>query len=135
MLERPCVLLPRHVFTVQPGHLDRLVTNQGVLSLTRCQPPPLQEVGFYDQEKNNSGVLTAKLSADALAVKGQFGDTMGMLTQVSMQQCKSVGGKGRLAVKGQFWDTMGMLTQVCVHRASVLLLRVAAACIGWVPPC
>ena len=41
-----------------------------------------QEVGWYDQEKNSSGVLTSKLSADALAVKGQFGDTMGLLTQV-----------------------------------------------------
>lgn len=36
----------------------------------------------YDEERNNSGVLTSKLSADALAVKGQFGDTMGMITQV-----------------------------------------------------
>ena len=40
-----------------------------------------QEVGWYDDERNSSGVLTSKLSADALAVKGQFGDTMGMLTQ------------------------------------------------------
>ena len=40
-----------------------------------------QEVGWYDQERNSSGVLTSKLSADALAVKGQFGDTMGLLTQ------------------------------------------------------
>ena len=42
----------------------------------------LQEVGWYDEDRNNSGVLTSKLSADALAVKGQFGDTMGLLTQV-----------------------------------------------------
>ncbi|KFM27090.1 ABC transporter B family member 4 [Auxenochlorella protothecoides] len=40
-----------------------------------------QEVGWFDQESNNSGVLTSKLSTDALAVKGQFGDTMGLLTQ------------------------------------------------------
>lgn len=40
-----------------------------------------QEVGWYDDDKNNSGVLTSKLSTDALAVKGQFGDTMGLLTQ------------------------------------------------------
>lgn len=43
-----------------------------------------QEVGWYDEEKNSSGVLTAKLSSDALAVKGQFGDTMGLLTQVRL---------------------------------------------------
>ena len=43
----------------------------------------LQEVGWYDEDRNNSGVLTSKLSADALAVKGQFGDTMGLLTQVN----------------------------------------------------
>jgi hypothetical protein len=42
----------------------------------------LQEVGWYDEDRNSSGVLTSKLSADALSVKGQFGDTMGMLTQV-----------------------------------------------------
>lgn len=40
-----------------------------------------QEVGWYDEDRNSSGVLTSKLSADALSVKGQFGDTMGMLTQ------------------------------------------------------
>ncbi|GAB4820940.1 hypothetical protein N2152v2_007986 [Parachlorella kessleri] len=40
-----------------------------------------QEVGWYDEEKNSSGVLSSKLSADALAVKGQFGDSMGMVTQ------------------------------------------------------
>jgi hypothetical protein len=39
-------------------------------------------VGWYDQDRNSSGVLTSKLSSDALAVKGQFGDTMGLLTQV-----------------------------------------------------
>ena len=40
-----------------------------------------QEVGWYDREGNSSGVLSSKLSADALAVKGQFGDTMGALAQ------------------------------------------------------
>jgi hypothetical protein len=38
-------------------------------------------VGWYDREGNSSGVLSSKLSADALAVKGQFGDTMGALAQ------------------------------------------------------
>jgi hypothetical protein len=41
-----------------------------------------QEIGWYDEEKNSSGVLATKLSSDSLAVKGQFGDTMGLLTQV-----------------------------------------------------
>jgi len=41
-----------------------------------------QDVGsFYDDDKNSSGVITSKLSADALAVKGQFSDTMGLITQ------------------------------------------------------
>ncbi|KAL4457545.1 hypothetical protein ABPG75_012410 [Micractinium tetrahymenae] len=40
-----------------------------------------QEVGWYDEDRNSSGVLTSKLSTDALAVKGQFGDTMGLMTQ------------------------------------------------------
>ena len=40
-----------------------------------------QEVGFYDDEKNSSGTLTSKLASDALAVRGQFGDTMGLLVQ------------------------------------------------------
>ena len=42
----------------------------------------MQEVGWFDEERNSSGVLTSKLSSDALAIKGQFGDTMGLLTQV-----------------------------------------------------
>ena len=41
-----------------------------------------QEVGWFDDEENSSGILTSKLSADALAVKGQFGDSMGLITQV-----------------------------------------------------
>ncbi|EFN58606.1 hypothetical protein CHLNCDRAFT_34209 [Chlorella variabilis] len=40
-----------------------------------------QEVGWYDEDRNSSGVLSSKLSSDALSVKGQFGDTMGLLTQ------------------------------------------------------
>jgi ABC-type multidrug transport system fused ATPase/permease subunit len=52
----------------------------GPLPPTRPSPHA-QEVGWYDREGNSSGVLSSKLSADALAVKGQFGDTMGMLTQ------------------------------------------------------
>ena len=49
-----------------------------------------QEVGWYDDERNSSGVLTSKLSADALAVKGQFGDTMGLLTQVGVHRDLSI---------------------------------------------
>lgn len=44
----------------------------------------LQEVGWFDQEKNSSGALTSRLASDSVAVKGQFGDTMGMLTQVRL---------------------------------------------------
>ena len=40
-----------------------------------------QDVGWYDDDTNSSGVITSKLSSDALAVKGQFGDTMGLITQ------------------------------------------------------
>ena len=53
----------------RPVHLDPLLR-------------PLQEVGWFDEDRNSSGVLSSKLSSDALAVKGQFGDTMGLLTQV-----------------------------------------------------
>ena len=45
-----------------------------------------QEIGWFDDEKNSSGVLTTKLSTDAMAVKGQFGDSMGLLTQVCFTQ-------------------------------------------------
>ena len=48
--------------------------------ITACRHT--QEVGWFDEDRNSSGVLTSKLSSDALAVKGQFGDTMGMMTQV-----------------------------------------------------
>jgi hypothetical protein len=44
-------------------------------------PSLVQEVGWFDRDRNSSGALTSKLSADALAVKGQFGDTLGLITQ------------------------------------------------------
>ena len=40
-----------------------------------------QEVGFFDKESNSSGALTSRLSSDAMAVRGQFGDTMGLVVQ------------------------------------------------------
>ena len=49
---------------------------------TKVHPAASQEVGWFDEDRNSSGVLASKLSSDALAVKGQFGDTMGLLTQV-----------------------------------------------------
>ena len=54
------------------GRRVRVLTMQALLR---------QEVGFFDQEKNSSGVLTSKLTTDAMAVKGQFGDSMGLITQ------------------------------------------------------
>ncbi len=56
-----------------------------LLRLTlRVLPPCLQEVGWFDREENSSGVLTSKLSSDAVSVKGMSGDTLGLLTQVSV---------------------------------------------------
>ena len=40
-----------------------------------------QEIGWFDDEKNASGILSTKLNTDAMAVKGQFGDSMGLITQ------------------------------------------------------
>jgi ATP-binding cassette subfamily B (MDR/TAP) protein 1 len=54
------------------GRRVRVLTMQALLR---------QEVGFFDEEKNSSGVLTSKLTTDAMAVKGQFGDSMGLITQ------------------------------------------------------
>lgn len=59
-----------------------------------------QEIGWYDDERNSSGVLTSKLSSDALAVKGQFGDTMGLVTQVRV--CS---GESLLAVRFAYCTT------------------------------
>jgi ATP-binding cassette subfamily B (MDR/TAP) protein 1 len=58
---------------------QRLGRRIRVLTLTALLK---QEIGWFDDEKNSSGVLTTKLSTDAMAVKGQFGDSMGLLTQV-----------------------------------------------------
>ncbi|KAI8112886.1 hypothetical protein M9434_004206 [Picochlorum sp. BPE23] len=57
---------------------QRLGRRIRVLTLTALLK---QEIGWFDDEKNSSGVLTTKLSTDAMAVKGQFGDSMGLLTQ------------------------------------------------------
>ena len=40
-----------------------------------------QEVAFFDRDANSSGALTSKLSSDAMAIRGQFGDTMGLVVQ------------------------------------------------------
>ena len=85
----------------------------------------MQEVGFYDQEQNNSGVLTAKLSADAAAVRGQFGDTMGMLLQVGtadgycrwvLQGAANRGPACSLLACHPF-PSMHSLTYTCTHTS------------------
>ncbi len=38
-----------------------------------------QEVGFFDFEKNSSGAIASRLSADAVSVRGAVGDVMGVL--------------------------------------------------------
>jgi len=63
---------------------QRLGRRIRVLTLTALLK---QEIGWFDDEKNSSGVLTTKLSTDAMAVKGQFGDSMGLLTQVCFATC------------------------------------------------
>jgi ATP-binding cassette subfamily B (MDR/TAP) protein 1 len=40
-----------------------------------------QEVAYFDRDANSSGALTSKLSSDAMAIRGQFGDTMGLVVQ------------------------------------------------------
>lgn len=79
--------------------------------------PPLvcpQEVGWYDEDRNASGVLASKLSSDALAVKGQFGDTMGLLLQV--------GTRLLWACKARFgWGCFQLLGVNMCHRCIKLL--------------
>eukprot|EP00474_Spongospora_subterranea_P008970 CRZ09428.1 hypothetical protein [Spongospora subterranea] len=41
-----------------------------------------QEVAFFDDEKNSTGVLTSKLSTDAQNIQGASGSTVGSLLQV-----------------------------------------------------
>lgn len=80
-----CLLLlcccPRCLLPSPPSPLPAAIA---VLPAACCR---LQEVGWYDEDRNSSGVLASKLSSDALAVKGQFGDTMGLLTQVRPPAC------------------------------------------------
>lgn len=39
------------------------------------------EVGFFDNSKNSSGAIGARLSTDAAAVKGLVGDSLGLVVQ------------------------------------------------------
>ncbi|KAL4522645.1 hypothetical protein Ndes2526B_g01010 [Nannochloris sp. 'desiccata'] len=41
-----------------------------------------QDVGFFDQEENNSSAIVSRLESDALHVKGQISDNFGMAAQV-----------------------------------------------------
>lgn len=74
----------------QQGEVNQLTKLQALWNL--CD---VQELGWYDEDKNNSGVLINKLSSDALAIKGQFGDTMGMLTQVCSKRRERMQQEGR----------------------------------------
>jgi ATP-binding cassette, subfamily B (MDR/TAP), member 1 len=64
-----------HAFNLMGQHLAKRVRVLTMQSLLR------QEVGWYDKQENSSGVLTSQLGADALDVRGQLGDTAGLLTQ------------------------------------------------------
>lgn len=68
-------ILQAYCFTTMGQKLARRVRYRMMESMLK------QEVAWYDQEENNSGVLVGKISSDAAAVKGQYGDTMGLLTQ------------------------------------------------------
>jgi ATP-binding cassette, subfamily B (MDR/TAP), member 1 len=41
-----------------------------------------QDVGYFDQEENNSAAIVSRLEADALHVKGQASDNFGMIAQI-----------------------------------------------------
>jgi len=41
-----------------------------------------QEVGWYDEKDNSSGAIISRLEADALAVKGQVSDNLGLVGQI-----------------------------------------------------
>lgn len=43
-----------------------------------------QEMAWFDRQENSTGVLVSRLASDSRAVKGQFGDSMGFLVQVSI---------------------------------------------------
>jgi ATP-binding cassette subfamily B (MDR/TAP) protein 1 len=64
-----------HAFNLMGQHLGKRVRVLTMQSLLR------QEVGWYDKQENSSGALTSQLGADALDVRGQLGDTAGLLTQ------------------------------------------------------
>ena len=41
-----------------------------------------QEIGYFDQEQNNSGAIVSRLDTDALHIKGQASDNWGMVAQI-----------------------------------------------------
>jgi len=41
-----------------------------------------QDVGWFDQEENNSAAIVSRLESDALYVKGQASDNFGMIAQI-----------------------------------------------------
>lgn len=43
-----------------------------------------QEVGWYDDEANSSGVLTARLATEATEIKGLTGQLLGSMFQVTV---------------------------------------------------
>ncbi len=41
----------------------------------------MQELGWFDREENASGALSSRLSADTAAIRGAFGDQLGLMVQ------------------------------------------------------
>eukprot|EP00887_Chlorella_sp_A99_P001633 scaffold8.g1633.t1 len=63
------------------GRVGSGALTSGAIDNCMLTSPRPWEVGWFDRDENNSAAIMNRLSSDALAVKGQAADSMGLVTQ------------------------------------------------------
>lgn len=67
-----------------------------------------QEIGFFDDEKNSTGVLTTRLAEDANLVQGMTGQTFGALIQAFASLVAGL----TIAFRSSWQLTLGMFSDI-----------------------
>lgn len=70
-----CVCAHRWCFGVMGHELGKRVRSIMLKNMLS------QEIGWFDQEQNSSGILATKLSSDAAYVRGAAADTVSLILQ------------------------------------------------------
>lgn len=89
--------------------------------------PCRQEIGWFDDEKNSSGILTARLATEATEVKGLTGQLLGSILQVAVSLIAGIS----IAFANSWQIALVVLACVpIIMAASVIDMRIQAGNTG-----